>query len=140
MPVRLFSTIRGRAGGGLPVQAIRRCGSDQPDQEGNHPKPVRYVVNTHFHDGHSQGNSAYKNPGSKVDFIASQATAESMATEVPLRLKETLEIDIPKSVEKVQGFYGKATTEAEKEFWKEQLRQYAAFQAEMKLSPSNSPL
>ncbi len=34
-------------------------------------KPVRYVINTHFHSDHTQGDPAYRLTGEKVDFIAS---------------------------------------------------------------------
>ena len=37
-------------------------------------KPVRYVVNTHFHWDHTQGDHAYRQTGSKVDIIATNAT------------------------------------------------------------------
>jgi glyoxylase-like metal-dependent hydrolase (beta-lactamase superfamily II) len=95
-------------------------------------KPVRYVVNSHFHDDHSQGNSAFKKSGNKVDFIAHTATKELMAKEVPVRLKNTLEKSIPADLEKVNRYLEKATSAAEREYWKELLRQYAAFSAEMK--------
>src|SRR5579863_8183268 len=42
------------------------------------PKPVRYVVDTHFHFDHTQGNRTYLNTGNKVDIIASAATKQLM--------------------------------------------------------------
>src|SRR6266567_6254875 len=32
-------------------------------------KPVRYVINTHFHWDHTQGDQAYLKTGSKVDIV-----------------------------------------------------------------------
>jgi hypothetical protein len=95
-------------------------------------KPVRYVVTTHFHDDHSQGNSAFQAVNPKTDFIAHDATAELIRTEVPPRLKITLEKAIPAAVEKAHQYIETASSQAEKDYWKEQIRQYAAFQAEMK--------
>jgi glyoxylase-like metal-dependent hydrolase (beta-lactamase superfamily II) len=41
-------------------------------------KPVRYLVNTHFHWDHTQGNSTYKASGAKLDIIASDTTKQLM--------------------------------------------------------------
>src|SRR5205807_515746 len=41
-------------------------------------KPVRYLVNTHFHWDHTQGNSTYTASGAKLDIIASDTTKQLM--------------------------------------------------------------
>src|SRR5215475_7437232 len=41
-------------------------------------KPVRYLVNSHFHWDHSQGDSSYKSANAKVDIIASETTKQLM--------------------------------------------------------------
>ena len=40
------------------------------------PKPVKYVVNTHWHDDHMLGNQAYRDAYPGVQFIAHEATKE----------------------------------------------------------------
>ena len=95
------------------------------------PKPVRFVVNSHFHWDHMQGNSAYKAAGGKVDFVASEPTKQLMVQEAQSRLKAALEA-APKQIDTLQARAAKAKSAEEKAFCQEQIRQLEAYQAEMK--------
>ncbi|MEO8432594.1 MAG: MBL fold metallo-hydrolase [Acidobacteriota bacterium] len=45
------------------------------------PKPVRYVVNTHWHDDHILGNQVYRDAFPGVEFVAHTATGEYLPTQ-----------------------------------------------------------
>jgi glyoxylase-like metal-dependent hydrolase (beta-lactamase superfamily II) len=101
-------------------------------------KPVRYLVNSHFHWDHTQGDIAYKKAGSKVEIIASDATKRLMMTLQRDRLKESLE-SVPGLIDAVRSRLSRATTAQEREWCNDQLRQLMAYQQEMKDYPLELP-
>lgn len=55
------------------------------------PKPVRWLVNTHFHWDHTQGNRAYLGIREGADIIASHTTKQLMAQLLVPRLRAALD-------------------------------------------------
>jgi cyclase len=94
-------------------------------------KPVRYVINTHFHWDHTQGNHSYRLTGAKVDFIASAATRDLMANLAVARMKASV-AEVPHQVDVLRKRSAHATSAGEKTFCVDQIRQLEAYQAELK--------
>jgi len=94
-------------------------------------KPVRYVINTHFHWDHTQGDHAYRLTGEKVDFIASAATKQLMANQAVARMKASVG-EVPQEIDALHNQAAHATSAGEKAFCADQVRQLQAYQAELK--------
>src|SRR6516164_8727132 len=101
-------------------------------------KPVRYLVNSHFHWDHTQGDTTYKKADPKVEIIASSATKQLMTTLQRDRLKESLD-SVPGLIDAVRSRLSRATTAQEREWCNDQLRQLMAYQQEMKDYPLELP-
>jgi cyclase len=93
-------------------------------------KPIRYIVNTHFHWDHTQGTPAYKRIAPHADVLASTATRRLLFENGAARLKDSLE-EARKSLEGYKEELGSAKSESEKSYYQNMARQTAAYLQEM---------
>jgi len=105
------------------------------------PKPVRWLVNTHFHWDHTQGNHAYLAIGHKVDILASNTTRQLMSQLLVPRLRAALDPASPgprgsqqvaRQFEDLRQLMSKKTSGSEKGALRERIAQLESFAREMK--------
>ncbi|HSC76925.1 MAG TPA: MBL fold metallo-hydrolase [Candidatus Acidoferrales bacterium] len=102
-------------------------------------KPVRYVVETHWHNDHVQGSQAYVNvyPGG-VEFISSHATREDIEKKAIPSVKQDLE-SLPQRIEQAEqqlaagkGQDGQPLTDEQKTQRRAQINRQKAYLEELK--------
>lgn len=94
-------------------------------------KPIRYIVNTHFHWDHTQGTPAYKRIAPHADVLASTATRRLLSEEGAARLKASLE-EARKSLEGYRQKLAAAKSVSEKTYYRNMASQTEAYLDEMR--------
>jgi len=94
-------------------------------------KPVRYLVNSHFHWDHTQGSSSYRKIAPHADIVASEVTRNLLSENGADRLKQSVAAT-EKSLQDYREQLGGAKNPQEKAALQRLIRDSTAYLAEMK--------
>ncbi len=93
-------------------------------------KPVRYIVNSHFHWDHTQGTAGYRKLAPGAQILTSTPTARLLGELGAARLKESVE-QTRKSLDSMRDKASAAKNDEERRFYQDQAEQMAAYLKEM---------
>jgi glyoxylase-like metal-dependent hydrolase (beta-lactamase superfamily II) len=93
-------------------------------------KPVRYVINTHFHWDHWHGNEAYPAAYPGAEIVTNQITREAMRTKGLKRIQDHVR-QVPAEIARLKADLAAARSAAQREALERDLRLAQAYLAEV---------